>query len=401
MSSVAAAEAIARAKIIAARLSAQAEPHNYVALPSGSASASTNGGTERNDGGGERRAKRKRWAKEDSASAENAGYRSMALPSQVLAAAARAVPTHGDLYNQNIGADRDNYTVDGDPAPSTNNAITGIDSSSSIRPVTTYTPKPVAQILGLGSGFYGENNDALVLRRSADVIEEIMYVPNGVVGYIIGRGGENISSMQRKTMCKVQIQKESEMNDDPTHANKQERKITLVGPNHNAVSECRTIIESMVAERRQQLNGPKMGGMGVVVGANVDAAEEKFQLAVAQGHAHMQIQIPDKDVGLVIGRQGINIKNIQDRTGASVQIPNKADDGNGSVRTCNITCPTMDGAQQAQQMVQDILDKHAMYHGNTNNGGGAFMGAVGNTPGLGSQHSISVAVSKELSSLSN
>lgn len=351
-----AAEAIARARAIAARLSGQAPPTINYAAPS---SAS-------DDGMGERKSKRKRWAKDESTTAESAGYRSMALPADVLAAAAMAAASSSNNYQD----DQDSSILSGMMAAST------VPTTSS---TSTYTPKPVAQILGLSTGTYGSSdpNSALVAYQgSAYACEEVMYVPNGIVGFIIGRGGENITSMQRKTLCKVQIQKESEMHSDPAHTNKQERKITLLGPDTSAISECRQIIENMVAERRQQL-GPK----------SMDPAEDKFRAALAQGHAHLQIQIPDKDVGLVIGRQGTNMKQIQDATNAHVHIPSAADASNPAVRTCNITCITIEGAQQAQQMIQEILNKHAMFLG-PNSGGGSY----GNTPGLGSQTSISVAV---------
>ena len=71
-----------------------------------------------------------------------------------------------------------------------------------------YVPKPVSAILGAGSSsalsIYGPQS-------GEPVIEEKIGIPNGVVGYIIGRGGESITSMQRRTNCRVQIQKEHEM----------------------------------------------------------------------------------------------------------------------------------------------------------------------------------------------
>ena len=84
-----------------------------------------------------------------------------------------------------------------------------------------YTPKPVAQILGLhnpsvaaggvGSGMAGSTPLSAYGPGTAagEQVEEKIGVPNGVVGFIIGKGGESITSMQRRTGCRVQIQKVS------------------------------------------------------------------------------------------------------------------------------------------------------------------------------------------------
>ena len=42
-------------------------------------------------------------------------------------------------------------------------------------------------------------------------IEETITVPNGVIGYVIGRGGESIKNIQSVTGCNVQIQREQDM----------------------------------------------------------------------------------------------------------------------------------------------------------------------------------------------
>lgn len=62
-----------------------------------------------------------------------------------------------------------------------------------------YRPAPVTNLMNNNSGDGGS------------LLEEQIGVPNGIVGFIIGRGGESIASMQARTGCKVQIQKENEM----------------------------------------------------------------------------------------------------------------------------------------------------------------------------------------------
>ena len=102
------------------------------------------------------------------------------------------------------------------------------------------------------------------------------------VGFIIGRGGENIASMQAQTGCRVQIQKEHELQPGQT-----ERVITLSAATDEAVAECEQIIRDMVAERTRALGGG--GG------------------AAATAQVAVEMDVPDADVGLIIGKMGCTL----------------------------------------------------------------------------------------------
>jgi len=114
-------------------------------------------------------------------------------------------------------------------------------------------PKPVSQILGLNGDGGGGNYSP---DAGSEVIEERIGIPNDFTGYIIGRGGASITSMQRKSGCRVQIQSEHELEPGTT-----QRIITLTGASPEAVSMCRGIIEEMVQERARLLNDNR-GGPG-------------------------------------------------------------------------------------------------------------------------------------------
>ena len=234
-----------------------------------------------------------------------------------------------------------------------------------------YTPKPVAQILGQTGaiGQYGPPADA------ESTLEEKIGIPNGVVGFVIGRGGESIASMQRRTGCRVQIQKEHEMAPGTSM-----RVITLTAAEATQISECRAIIEAMVRERmmanQATTSAPAALGTGAAVGAGpgYNAASQMAQLqkALAEGQAHVTIQVPDADVGLIIGKGGAQIRNIQEKSGANVQIPQVADANNPLVRTVNITHPTREGGEFAKQMIEEVLATKL-----ANNNGGMMGGGMG------------------------
>lgn len=179
---------------------------------------------------------------------------------------------------------------------------------------------------------------------AGQMMEEQIGVPNGVVGYIIGRGGESIASMQARTGCKVQIQKEAEMNPGQT-----QRVITLQAATKEAIDQCRAIIQGMVNERSHTTTRESGGG------GNNNSQEARLQEAVQAGHVLVTVAVPDTDVGLIIGKSGSTIKGIQDRSGANIQIPQTGDVGNPNVRTVSITHPHQEGANLAKQLIEDIL----------------------------------------------
>ena len=240
-----------------------------------------------------------------------------------------------------------------------------------------YRPATVAQLISGNADVLGDVGNGVV--GNAELLEEVIRIPNGVVGFIIGRGGETISSMQARSGCKVQIQKENELQPGQT-----ERVITLQAVRQESIDECREIIESMVRDRVRAAGGsgahrpPNGGGGGDHYGrggaggggggGRTDNTEAKVQEALAEGHKLVKVEVPDADVGLIIGKGGTTIKFIQETTGSSVQIPHSADTDNPSVRSISITCPTEGGAESAKLQILNIIkNKPVNNHRGTNN----------------------------------
>ena len=106
-----------------------------------------------------------------------------------------------------------------------------------------YRPATVAQLIG---GVDHHNN----LLPQEQWPSEDIHVPNGVVGFIIGRGGETITSLQARTGAKVQIQKEHEVQPGQTM-----RIITVSAQTQDQVDQCKIMIESMVDDRVRAAGG--------------------------------------------------------------------------------------------------------------------------------------------------
>ena len=205
---------------------------------------------------------------------------------------------------------------------------------------------------GAGLGFGGGGGD--------EELTEIVQVPSQHVGSIIGRGGETIQLIQRNSGCHVQVAKESDV--APGSAT---RPVTIRG-SPQAVAAAKAEIDKVLAEKAQQFQQRSMGG-GMGIGGG--------------GGASVTIKVPNAQVGLVIGKQGMTIRAIQDRTGANVQIPQAPDLDDPSKRSIAITGPSQDAcdaaAAEINQLVQERLDGLAQQFPGGGGGGGAAAAAQG------------------------
>jgi predicted RNA-binding protein YlqC (UPF0109 family) len=144
-----------------------------------------------------------------------------------------------------------------------------------LQQLRAYQPKSVASMIGTLP--VDRLAAALLHGEQAEFNEEIK-VPNGMVGFVIGRGGETIASLQAQTMCKVQIQKEFDLQPGQT-----DRIITLSAATKESLEECKARIDAMIQDRMR---------------------EETHKNMPAGHSAILEVQVPDADVGLIIGKGG-------------------------------------------------------------------------------------------------
>ena len=153
------------------------------------------------------------------------------------------------------------------------------------------------------------------------------------------------------------------------------RQVTFSGSDSQSIAMARSMVEKIVSERMSALGGG--GGVGSGGGGGGGGTQaDKLKAALDAGHSSLKVKIPDSDVGLIIGKGGSTIKSIQERTGASIQIPSQADSDDLTVRTCVITHPEKAGCDNAKELMEDVLLKR-----NSGAGGGATiaLGAGGET----------------------
>lgn len=204
-----------------------------------------------------------------------------------------------------------------------------------------------AQNVGLGNA-YGPSG--------GDDYQVEMAVPNKMVGLIIGRGGQNIQSMQRDHNITIQIASQSDV-----PPGSETRPVTLKG-GRGSVEQARNQINQIITDRESEITGVggAFGGGGGVYGPG--GGRDGPQ---ATNH----LTIPDDKVGLVIGKGGGTIKGVQQRTGANIQIPPESDPHDRTKRTIVISAGSKDAADRAMAEVQNILSADA-----------ASMGGAGGVP---------------------
>ncbi|CAK1543559.1 unnamed protein product [Leptosia nina] len=133
-------------------------------------------------------------------------------------------------------------------------------------------------------------------------INDYIRVPDKMVGLIIGRGGEQITRLQAETGCKIQMAPDSGQPD---------RLCTLTG-SREAIARAKELVNNIVNHRGREnapqhpdqgmspMGGPRGGGGG---------------LGITD-----EIMLPGPKVGLIIGKNGKTIKQLQEQSGAKMVV---------------------------------------------------------------------------------
>uniref|UniRef100_A0A8C9W5Z4 Far upstream element (FUSE) binding protein 1 n=1 Tax=Scleropages formosus TaxID=113540 RepID=A0A8C9W5Z4_SCLFO len=197
----------------------------------------------------------------------------------------------------------------------------------------------LAEILNFHT--YGSNT----FRSTSEEVK----VPDGMVGFIIGRGGEQISRIQQESGCKIQIA--------PDSGGMPERSVTLTG-SPDSIQTAKRLLTEIVEKGR-----PTPG----------------FHHSDGPGMSVQEILVPASKAGLVIGKGGETIKQLQVMTFFKPGVHNViladsknllpyflksvtlftfyvhlSDDGSMPERIAQIMGPP-DRAQHAAEIISDLL----------------------------------------------
>eukprot|EP00252_Welwitschia_mirabilis_P003219 TRINITY_DN13304_c0_g1_i3.p1 TRINITY_DN13304_c0_g1~~TRINITY_DN13304_c0_g1_i3.p1 ORF type:complete len:695 (+),score=149.34 TRINITY_DN13304_c0_g1_i3:207-2291(+) len=179
-----------------------------------------------------------------------------------------------------------------------------------------------------------------------------MEIPLDKVGLIIGKGGETIKYLQYQSGAKMQVIQNQEIGANPLT-----RFVELSGTPEQL-------------KRAEQLVNDVIKGAEASGSGNVPPGSEQVQMKVAN----------DK-VGLIIGRGGDTIKNLQSRSGARIQIiPLHLPPGDTSTeRNVHIT-GTKSQIEHAQQLINEVINNEKRLRGPPLPGGYIQQGYRGTQP---------------------
>jgi far upstream element-binding protein len=199
--------------------------------------------------------------------------------------------------------------------------------------------------LGSGDNVYGPGGN--------EGYQVELRVPNNMVGLIIGKQGENIIRIQNQLGVHAQVAKEHEMLPGETL-----RSIVLKGTPSN-VQEAKLRIDEIINQQLTKLSGGNSS-------SNNDRGAREMDYPFI-----VKLPVPNDKVGFIIGKGGMNIKGIQERTRSNVQIPLGPDEENPQVRTLSIGAHSKEDVDAAQMEIFMTLQQEAAGKGNT--AGAVFM----------------------------
>ncbi|CAH0717807.1 unnamed protein product, partial [Brenthis ino] len=140
-------------------------------------------------------------------------------------------------------------------------------------------------------------------------INEYIRVPDKMVGLIIGRGGEQITRLQAESGCKIQMA--------PDSGGQPDRLCTLTG-SREAITRARELVNQIVNHRGRE-NAPQHqdnpGGGGGGGGGGGMPPMNRSGMSITE-----QIMLPGPKVGLIIGKNGKTIKQLQEQSGAKMVV---------------------------------------------------------------------------------
>ncbi|XP_037538318.1 far upstream element-binding protein 1 isoform X1 [Nematolebias whitei] len=158
-------------------------------------------------------------------------------------------------------------------------------------------------------------------------MSEDFKVPDGMVGFIIGRGGEQISRIQQESGCKIQIA--------PDSGGMPDRSVTLTG-SPESIQTAKRLLTEIVEKGRPAPVFHHNEGPGMTV---------------------QEIMVPATKAGLVIGKGGETIKSLQERGGVKMVMIQDGPQNTGADKPLRISGDPFK-VQQAKEMVMELIRDH-------------------------------------------
>ncbi|CAJ0933821.1 unnamed protein product, partial [Mesorhabditis belari] len=159
-------------------------------------------------------------------------------------------------------------------------------------------------------------------------VVEVINVPDNTVGLVIGRGGEQISAIQSQSGARVQMSPDSEGTG--------QRQCTIQGM-------------KAAVERAKQLIFEVINRAG-----NRPPPSQTTQLTSGPGQITVELLIPANKCGLVIGKQGDTIRQLQEQSGAKMMMIQDTQEVTGTAKPLRIVGEP-DKVENAKRLIENII----------------------------------------------
>lgn len=175
---------------------------------------------------------------------------------------------------------------------------------------------------------------------------ETINIESNLVGLIIGRQGENLRRIESESGCRVQF------NSGPEQSGPV-RQCTITG-NRSQRAACKAELNRIIDESGMSAAARTTASDRNARDAAPPARASSHQPALRDGEDSMQIMVPDRTVGLIIGRGGETIRDLQERSGCHVNIVGEAKSVNG-LRPVNLI-GSREAAARAKDLIMEIVE---------------------------------------------
>jgi far upstream element-binding protein len=181
----------------------------------------------------------------------------------------------------------------------------------------------------------------------------VIEIESSLVGLVIGRQGENLRRIETDSGTRIQFIT------PPSHGGPQ-RECRITG-NPRARMDAKREIYRIIDENggsapREHNRGAANNRQSTKPPPQQQQQQQQLQQqqspqqpALREGEDQMQIMVPDRTVGLIIGRGGETIRDLQERSGCHINIVGANKSVNG-LRPVNLI-----GSQQAANRAKDLI----------------------------------------------